>query len=289
MRILITGGSGYLGTALLRHLHSTRPDFTLSATYFSNLPAEDFASLFHLDLRNLDSVDRVVRSCQPQVIVHTAALMQGSLETMRQVNAFASGFLANRAKEIHARFIHLSTDMVFDGQRGNYREEDPPNPITDYAKTKFEAEQAIVAVGPEAVIVRTSLVYGFAPLDPRTRALLDGEMRRLFTDERRCPIWVESLCAALAELIESDYTGILHIAGGQALSRYEFGIKLARALGGDVSRLVASLSGESGLIRPLDCSLDCTRARRILKTELLGVDEVITQSGRRGEVVPGVR
>jgi dTDP-4-dehydrorhamnose reductase len=275
MRILVTGGSGYLGAALLCHIHATRPAHALYATYFSNPPALDFPSLFQLDLRDLNSIERVVHTSHPQVIVHTAAQMQGSFEALRQVNAAASGFLAGLANEIHARLIHLSTDVIFDGHRGNYREEDTPNPITDYARSKFQAEQAVQASGAETVIVRTSLIYGFAPFDPRTRAMRDGEMPRLFTDERRCPIWVENLCAALLELSEGDYSGILHVAGVQALSRYDFGERLARALGGDSSRLIPSRSAESGITRPLDCTLDCTRARRLLKTRLLGVDEVL--------------
>lgn len=277
MRILVTGGSGYLGSALLHHLHAGRPQTELAATYFSKTPAFDFASLFRLDLCDGDSIQDVVRHVEPDVIVHTAAQMQGSFDALRRVNAAASGILARAAKENHARLVHLSTDLVFDGRQGNYREEDPPNPVVEYARSKFEAEEEVLASGAEAVIVRTSLIYGFAPVDPRTRAVLDGDMPRLFADERRSPIWVDNLCAALAELCEGDYTDILHVAGAQDLSRHDFGIKLMRALGGDESRLIATRSGESGLIRPLDCTLDCSRARRILKTKLLGVDEVIAR------------
>jgi dTDP-4-dehydrorhamnose reductase len=275
MRILVTGGSGYLGSALLNCLHATHPAAELFSTYFSKLPLVDFTLRSRLDLRDHDLIRRVVRTIQPNVIIHTAAQMQGSLEALRRVNAAPSGILSRLAGEIHARLIYLSTDLVFDGRRGNYREEDAPHPITDYGRSKFEAEGEVLDGRAEAVIVRTSLIYGFAPLDPRTRAALNGEMPWLFIDERRSPIWVESLCAALVELSEGDYTGILHVAGAQALNRYDFGVKLARALGGDENRLLAARSGESGLIRPLDCTLDCTRAQRLLETKLSGVDEVI--------------
>jgi dTDP-4-dehydrorhamnose reductase len=216
-----------------------------------------------------------VRASQPELIIHCAAQMRGSFDDLRLVNATGTGFLASYAREASARMIHLSTDLVFDGRRGNYREEDPPNPMTDYAKSKFEAEEAVRTSGAAAIIVRTSLIYGFAPPDPRTRAMLGGDMPRLFVDEQRCPIWVETLCDAMLELCEQDYTGILHVAGEQALSRYSFGVKLVNALGGDSGRLIPSRSEESGLVRPLDCTLDCSKARAMLKTKLRGVDEVL--------------
>jgi dTDP-4-dehydrorhamnose reductase len=275
MRILVTGGSGYLGASLLRFIHASRPGVSLFGTYFSNPSSLDFSPLFQLDLRDRTSLEQIVRACDPQVIIHTAAQMHGSLQDLCRVNAEASGALARLAERSNTRLIHLSTDVIFDGRRGGYGEEDVPNPLTDYAKSKLDAEREVQSMGTETVIVRTSLIYGFSPLDPRSRAVLNGEMPRLFTDERRNPIWIDTLCAALLELCESDYTGVLHVAGGQSLSRYEFGIKLVRALGGDTTRLIPSRVQESGLVRPLDCSLDCTRAKRLLTTDLPGVDQVL--------------
>jgi dTDP-4-dehydrorhamnose reductase len=104
---------------------------------------------------------------------------------------------------------------------------------------------------------------------------------RLFTDERRCPIWVESLAAALLELSRSEDVGpslppgLLHVAGAQPLSRYQFGLRLARFHRVDPRAIAPALSSDSGLIRPLDCTLDCTRARALLHTPLPGVDEVL--------------
>ena len=280
-RILVTGGSGYLGAALLRYLGASRPAYEIHATCFSNrLPlASPYAH--PLDLCDEASVAQVVRTVQPQLIIHTAAQMVGDLERLRRVNAQGTEWLARHANEIGARLIHLSTDVIFDGQKGNYNEQDTPHPITPYGTSKAEAESLIEATGVQAAIVRTSLIYGLAPVDPRTRAVLDGAMPRLFTDELRCPIEVNNLCAALVELSESGYTGILHLAGPQALSRYEFGVKLVRALGGDERQLIPLRSDESSLIRPKDCTLDCTRASQLLQTKLLGVDELVRWSNSR--------
>jgi dTDP-4-dehydrorhamnose reductase len=109
--------------------------------------------------------------------------------------------------------------------------------------------------------------------------LRQGRPVRLFTDERRCPIWVETLAAALLELAALEYVGVLHVAGGQALNRYEFGTRLLCFQRTDLSGIVPTLAAALGLQRPLDCTLDTTKAGRLLKTPLPGVDEVIARQG----------
>lgn len=276
MRVLVTGSSGFLGGALLRHIPDYRPDWDLHTTQFSIVPSDEMPDVHHLDVRDPRSIARVMDKVQPDVILHTAALNNlGTAEEMLETNANGSGMLADAAARRNARFVHLSSDVIFDGRRGNYTEEDAPNPITPYAVSKAEAEKQVLASGANAVLIRTSLLYGFTPLDPRTRSILRGEMTRLYTDEMRCPIWVDNLAAAVVELAESDYCGILNVAGTQPLNRYEFGMRLMDALGGDKERLVALPSAQGGVVRPLDCTLDVSRAQGILKTPLLSVDQMI--------------
>lgn len=275
MRILLTGSSGYLGTALLNAILTARPDWDLHITLFSIVPADDMPNAHHLDVRDPDSVKHVMDRAQPDIILHTAALNRSDdAHDLYVTNALGSDLVAREAAKRGARLVHISTDVVFDGQRGHYREDDAPNPITPYAVSKADAEKNVLASGANAVLVRTSLLYGFRPLDPRTRSILRGEMRRLYTDELRCPIWVQNLSDAVIELAEMDYRGILNVAGPQSLSRYEFGMKLMDALGGDTSQLIADKSAQGATIRPLDCTLDISRAQRLLKTKLLAVDEV---------------
>ncbi|MGB8643624.1 MAG: SDR family oxidoreductase [Anaerolineae bacterium] len=274
-RVLITGGTGYLGTAMIRRLHLARPQWEVHATFFTQEQAIRLATLHYLDLRDPASVERLLLHVRPQVIIHTAAQMTGPLEQLRQVNVLGASYIAQGASQSGARLVHLSTDVIFDGERGNYREADRPHPVIPYGQSKYEGELAVLASGVNTAIVRTSLIYGFKPLDPRTQAVLNGKMPQLFTDEMRCPIWVDTLCEALLELSESTYTGILHVAGSQALSRYAFGCKLMQKLNGDVTRLIPMKSEESGLIRPRDCTLDISQARQVLKTALPGVDDVL--------------
>lgn len=275
MRILVTGASGYLGMALMRLIGARRPEWDVHATFFSIVPSDDMSNAHHLDLRDAQSVARAFDRAQPALVFHTAALNAGDAQTMYDTNARGSGYIAQHAVEHNARLVHLSSDVIFDGTRGNYTEDDLPNPITPYAVSKADAEKNVLASGANAVLARTSLIYGFKPLDPRTRAVLRGEMPRLFTDERRCPIWVDNLGAALLEIAEMDYYGVLNVAGTQALSRYDFGVKLMRALNADASALIPLASQASGLVRPRDCTLDVSRAQKLLKTKLLSVDDVL--------------
>ncbi|MGE5140723.1 MAG: SDR family oxidoreductase [Rudaea sp.] len=275
LRILITGASGYLGSALVRHVRAARPEWELHGTFLSQPPPSITPHPHRIDIRNGAAIHELFEQVQPDVVVHTAARMTGDYESLRDVNAVATGEIIQAAARFTARVIYTSTDLVFDGERGGYSESDNPRPVMAYGMSKLEGERTVLAGPAHVLIVRTSLIFGFDPLDPRTLAVLDGRMRRLYTDEFRCPIWVGSLCSALLELAETQREGVLHVAGAQPLSRFEFGQRLIRRLGRPEIDLIPALSAESGVVRPRDCTLDTRLARGVLRTPLPGVDRVL--------------
>lgn len=276
--LLITGGSGYLGQQLV---HRAPVEWDVTATYLTHRPSIPGCRWRRLDIRDLGKVFRLLEQAVPQVVIHTAAV--GSGEDLRHVNVDGTRHVALAAAHVGARLIHLSTDVLFDGRQGIYVESDPPSPVSPYGRSKAKAERLLADLMPQAAIVRTSVIYGLNISDPQMRWMLEtlnqGRPLRLFTDEIRCPIWAETLSAALLELATLDYAGVLHIAGRQALSRYEFGIRLLCFHSIDLSGVVPVRSAGLNLNRPLDCRLDITKAVRILNTPLLGVDEVIAQRG----------
>ncbi len=284
-RMLITGGSGYLGGWVVR---LARTDWDVTATYLTH-PADESGAAWHrLDLRDEAAVTALVDEVRPTIIIHTAACNPGYDTDFEATNVDGTRHVARAAAACGARLVHMSSDALFDGKKGNYVEEDPPAPLTPYAQSKALGEEEVHASGAEAVIVRTSLIYGWRPHIGRQTAwmvedLIAGKPVRLFTDVLRCPIWVESLAAAVIELAGMSYTGVLHVAGAQVLSRYEFGTRLLRFHGidpnpadpGQSRRAIPALSREIAPGLPLDCTLDCSRARSLLRTPLPGMDEVL--------------
>lgn len=274
--MLVTGGSGYLGGWTAR-LAATSWDVT--ATFSSHETSEPGIRWQRLDVRDRKAVAAVIDELQPEAVVHTAAVNPGQRDDFTGVNVTGTRNVAVAAADADARLIHISTDLVFDGRRGNYTETDPISPLTPYGGSKAQGELEVLASGADGAIVRTSLIYGWQPTIARSLqwmldAVAAGEQLRLWSDEMRNPIWVESLAAAVVELAGIDYTGFLHIAGAQPLSRYEFGVRLLRHHGVDSTPVVATPSPPDAT-RPLDCTMDSSLAREVLRTPLPGVDEVL--------------
>ncbi len=271
-KLLITGGSGYLGSHLLK---AARDDWEVRATYWHNRCERGV----QLDVRDAVAVKRLVGEFAPEVIIHTAYSMSVPEEEMMRINAEGTRHVARAAAQIGARLIHISSDVIFAGEKGGYTEADAPQPVHAYGRSKAAAEQEVRAHTEDAVIVRTSLITGFAPLDSRSAWVLNSVRERkpitLFTDEYRCPVWVRDLTSALLELAQMDFRGVIHIAGAQRVSRYELGVKLARAHGLDETWITPGLAAECGKPRPRDCTLDISLARRLLSTRLAGVDEML--------------
>ena len=273
--LLVTGGAGYVASHVTRRARG----WQVVATFHRQPPNTPDTAWQALDVRDAAAVHNLVDAVRPTAIIHTAYQM--NTPDMDAVIVDGSRHVAQAATRVGARLVHLSTDVVFDGRRGMYREDDPPSPLHAYGAAKAQAELEIARYAPTAAIVRTSLVYGFEPPDRVTAWVLDSVRRRspitLFTDEFRCPIYGPDLADALLELAVNDVAGPIHVAGPQALSRYDMGIRLCRAFGLDETAITAARAASSGLIRPLDCTLDTRLARRRLQTRPRGIDEVLSQ------------
>ncbi len=242
--MLVTGASGFLG----RHLLDEPGDWEVVA------PPHDA-----LDLLRGDLVRDFVESWKPQVVVHLAYRKE------RQQIVDVSRHVAEAAATQGARLIHLSTDLVFAGRPEPYTEADVPFPVIEYGRDKLDAERAVLAAVPRAVVIRTSLLYGTdrtSPVQEDARAAADGRSSmRFFTDEVRCPTHAADVARAIVAVADRpDVAGVLHVAGPRPMSRADFAELNASWLGVAAARLRTSTIGESGQVRPGCVVLDSSRA-----------------------------
>jgi dTDP-4-dehydrorhamnose reductase len=259
--LLITGGCGYLGRELVRRAPACGWD--VRATWFERPPhVQSAVEWVQADLRDPAAVQRAVEGVD--AVIHTA-YRQGDGEW--EVNVEGSSAVAEAARG--ARLVHLSTDLVFDGTRGRYREEDAPAPVNSYGRSKAEAERLVLETHDRATIVRTSLIYGGAEPGPQERLAAEG--RRFFVDEIRSPVHVGDLADALLEVTAMDLHGTLHLAGVDDLSRFDFAV----LLGADPALIEPAQTTPE---RAPNVSLDSSRAGGLLQTRLRGAYEVL--SGR---------
>ena len=264
-RAWITGAGGLIGSHLARS-GNLQPGWNVTGL-----------TRLDLDLTDFDSVARRFRAESPALVIHCAANSSSvecekSPALARLQNVEVTARLAELCAEV--QFIFLSTDLVFDGRKGNYTETDPVNPLGIYAETKVAAEQ-IVLTNPRHTVVRTSLNGGISPkrnrgIDEQARiAWTNGQSLRLFTDEYRSPIDASVTARAIWELALANVTGIFHVAGAERLSRFELGKLLAGRWPELNPRIEpASLAEYRGAPRPPDCSMNCAKAQALLSFPL---------------------
>ncbi len=261
VRLLVTGGAGYLGSELCA-LAVVRGIDVLATQFHAPPPS---GRPVRLDVRDADAAQRVFLRHGPDVVVHTAYLQEDAPTIVR-----GSAAVAEAAHRSGARLVHLSTDLVFDGEQGApYDEDAEPRPVSAYGAAKLEAERVVARAHPEALLVRTSLLYG-KPGPQEALALADGV--ELFTDEIRCPTLVSELASALLELAQLDVSGLLHVAAAEAVSRYDLGRLLRARQGGDPDEIRGAPTPRG---RARNVALDSSRAVGLLETRLRGAAEAL--------------
>jgi dTDP-4-dehydrorhamnose reductase len=271
-RVWITGTGGLIG-------HYLAEAKTSDAAQFDLIPLTRPV----LDLTDFASVEKRFHAERPVLVIHCAAMSkslacQANPDLAKKINVEATAHLAGLAAG--ADFIFFSSDLVFDGQKGNYIEADTVNPLSVYGETKVEAEQ-IVLTNPRHTVVRTSLNSGASPNGTAYNEQLQaawkgGHALNLFFDEFRCPIPAAVTARAVWELAVQRWSGLYHLAGSERLSRAAIG-ELAAARHPELKARIRTCSLQEcpGAPRPPDTSLNCAKIQKLLSFSLPGLAQYL--------------
>jgi len=269
MKIFITGGSGLFGSKLAEIAMSK--GYEVFSGYRNKVPP--CGEPVRYDLLDYGSIERVIEDIRPDAIVHSAALTnvdrcEEEPTLAFRMNSLATKKISEMAKKYGIYMLYISTDYVFDGRRGYYKETDEINPINVYGFTKYVGELWVDAVG------RTSVIYGAKPASGKVNFALwlinklgSGEEVRIIDDQYITPTLNTNLAKMSLEMVEREIKGVYHLAGETRVSRYDFTVKLAEVFGFDKELIKKSKMAEMNwkAERPKDSSLNTEKVSGVLK------------------------
>ena len=279
MRILITGSNGLLGQKLVTLCQAK------NITYFATSKGENRNSkcsaenYYELDITNQDAVNVVFNQLRPTHVIHTAAITNVDFcelnpDDCELVNVTATEFLINASNAVNAHFQLLSTDFVFDGEKGNYKEEDEVNPLSVYAESKVKGEVLTQGLAKnDWSIVRTIIVYGNGENLSRSNviawakgALDKGDEINIIDDQFRAPTFAEDLAAGCLAILEKDKNGIFHISGPETMSIFQIVERIASYFSVNMDKVnkISSTTLDQPAKRPPKTGFDLSKAYREL-------------------------
>lgn len=279
MRLFLTGANGLLGHKIITGIEQ-HSELELLATGRGECRSARLSANCQyqaVDITDHASVRSVLKAFKPHAIIHAAAMTQvDDCELNRvgcnKVNVEATQNIATISRDLGAHFHYISTDFVFDGQDGPYSEHDRPSPVNYYGESKLQAESSVQQICKQYSIIRTVLVYGYAPTLSRSNIVLwvynslkDGKRIKVVSDQRRTPTLVEDLAHACIQIAEERKAGVWHISGPETLSPYDMAVRIARFFGLD-----------DGLIEKVDASVFTQPGKRPPKTGFV-IDKAVNE------------
>jgi dTDP-4-dehydrorhamnose reductase len=293
LKLLITGASGLFGSKLAEM--AMTKSFEVYSGYNQQKPA--FGTPIQLDITNENQVKEVIKKTNPTAVVHAASLTDvDKCETDKtlawKTNVEGTKHITTATKASHAFLVYISTDYVFNGEAGQYKETDSPDPINYYGLTKLKAEEYVKEITDDYCIARPSVIYGAKTASSKINFalwLLDklnrNEHLKVVTNQWNSPTLNTSLAAMTLEIIKRKLTGIFHLSGATRISRYDFAKLIAQTFNLNENLIVpstlAAFSWEARALwaakRPKDSSLDTSKTQKTLKTKPLNIHEALQQ------------
>ena len=268
MKVLVTGAAGFLGTKVMKLL---KEDFDLIGT-----DKDGRRGSLKMDITDMEEISSVMNRTKPDVVLHLAGITdvdrcEADKRLAKKINAEGTKNIIKACEEIDAKIIYASTDFIFDGEKGDYKEDDKPNPLSYYAETKLEAENLVRKSDLRYLIIRPEVLYGYNG-DGSERSfsnwvyvsLKDKKEIRVVDDHFNTPTLVDDIAEAIKILIKKNREGIYHVAGPDRLSRYDMAVKIADAFGFDKNLIKPIKTAElkQKAKRPRDSSLNTEKLKR---------------------------
>ncbi len=281
MKILITGATGLIG----RQLSSMAVNFGYEVYSVQHKSKPESGKPIELNINDTTTIENCFKRVKPDAIIHLAALTNvDQCETERElaleVNAKAVETIAKEANKYSSHLVHVSTDYVFDGEQGMYREGDKPNPLNWYGESKLRGEDAVQRYASSWCIARTSTPYGLHPNKKSfpvlvAEKLASGKEMQVLEDQYTSPTYVSNLARMLIEIAERKYQGIIHVSGSSRLSRLDLAKLLANKLdlNGNLLRPIKMREIKWVAKRPRDSSLDVNKAISALKAKPESIEQ----------------
>ena len=284
LKLLITGASGLVGARLTEV--ASRAGCEAIGIY--NQHQTGCPNALKADIQKKEDIREILRKTSPDVIIHLAAMTDVDLcerqpGLANSVNANATGLLAQECVNAGRHFVYVSTDYVFDGLRGNYRETDQPNPVNAYGRSKLRGEELTMTISSEFCIVRTSVVYGWGRSSRQNfgswaySELKASRPVKVVEDQYCSPTLNSQLARMLLEVARDRLAGRIHLAGASRLNRLEFARKLANEFNLDV-KLVTPVKADSSTWiakRPSDSSLNVEKAQKLLSNKPIDITSAL--------------
>jgi len=283
MKFLVTGSAGLIGFQIIKDL--VKQNHTVYSCYHEDEPKNGIPIL--LDLRNQEQIKQTIRNTKPDRIIHLGAMTNVDLcesepEIATILNAKSTETLAKEAANLHAFFVYVSTDYVFDGKNGMKKEDDIPNPIGNYGKSKLAGEYSLNKLASSWAIARTSTPFDVHPKKKSfpiwvKESLESNQEIKVLTDQFTSPTYVPNLSKMLIEVATRQINGIIHLAGATRISRYDFAKLIANKQNLDSSLLIPAKIDEMNwkARRPKDSSLDVSFATEILNEKPMEINKAI--------------
>ena len=280
LKFLVTGSAGLIGNQLVNDLSKSHD---VISCYNNSKP--EFGIPMNMDLQNHEMISNILREAKPDVVIHLGAMTNVDLCEDKQllaskINTKATQIISEECSKLNSFLVYVSTDYVFDGKSGKYKEDDVTNPIGFYGKSKLDGEYAVQKFSSNWCIARTSTPFGYHSSKKSfpvwlIENLQNNKSVNILTDQITSPTYVPNLSSMLMEISQKKIEGIIHVSGATKISRFDFASLIVEKLNLDKNLLKPIKMDEINFKaqRPKDSSLDVSKATSILSEKPESVEQ----------------